>query len=654
MDMSQIILSPKAVILSGEDLANAESLIQEKYEEAESEARVRQTIWKAERRTKMCAEGKVSDFEADGMLDQALEHDVLSACFPISLKKLGSIEFMDMTVSDILADVDRYDGLTTLDPVEPGYDGGRLVGKLFLKGDKPVLVSLAHGKTTYQLEPVFCESAIEQQDVEYSPKENSKFIDQCIDLMRDTGQYYSSGSVMVLMSRGQAVSISKDRLAYGLSKLVSAYTTKHTRTGPMMTSVALSDILLKQIIEVGPDRLPSLYGISDHPLVLPDGTLLDETGYDEPTGLFILNGRSRFPPIHKNPTDAQLLNAVEMCMSPFSEYNFVDPAFGKTAVLVAVLLAVLRPGLATAPLIATTSKKTGVGKGYLNQGISIIATGKLPQFRNVERSSAPEFRKVLFTELLERSPIIAFDNMDGLIDNETLSSFLTSPVWTDRVLGMSKSGGLLRNDILTTLNGVNLSLGKNLARKVLMIELQEVGSDDRFRVFEFLPHKKAKENRAAIISAALTIACHAVNCATDNRTIGSFEGANDIIRIPISDIAKRLSSTGLVDPIGLFEKMVNQDVDTPVEIELLELIHIATKGDEFTANDLRLLSYQDGNLERAIREFCASSPTMTTHSVAAILTQLRGEWLGDLKLQSRKTGGTNRWHIDRIKNDGDV
>lgn len=652
MDMSQKMLSPRAVILSEDDSATAKALIAQKLYEAAPEAGEVQLTWKAKRRDDMCDDGTTSDFEADCVLNQALENELLSAGFKISVKVPGVKGVSVVSISEVLADVDHFDGLTTLDPIEPEYDGGRTTGKLYLKGDKPVLVSLAHGKTTYRLQSTFQESQVDQQDVEYTPKEHSSFIDRCVDLMQKTGQYYSSGTMIILMSKGKAIALNRERLGYELSKLVAAYTVKNTRNGPTTTNIGLSDSIVKQIIEVGPDRLPRLNGVSDHPLVLPNGTLLDETGYDKDTGLFILNGKSRFPPIYQNPTDAQLLHAVNVCMSPFSEYHYVNQSSGKTAILTAVLLAVLRPALATAPLIATSSKKTGVGKGYLNQAISIIATGELPQFRNVERSNASELRKVLFTELLERKSIIAFDNMDGLINNETLSSFLTSPVWSDRILGMSKSGGLLRNDILTTLNGVNLSVGKNLARKVLLIELQESGLDHRFRRFDFLPHQKATENRAAIIAAALTIACHAAASTTDNKTIGSFEEATALIRVPLADIANRLPSTGLVDPIVLFEELVEQDVDSPVEIELLELIHAETKGEAFTANDLRNLSFQNGTVERAMKEFCASSPSMTTHSVAAVLTQLRGELLGDLTLLSRKTRGTNTWYIESVKTDG--
>ncbi|WP_298861708.1 hypothetical protein [uncultured Sulfitobacter sp.] len=215
---------------------------------------------------------------------------------------------------------------------------------------------------------------------------------------------------------------------------------------------------------MAPNLLLNLNGVACHPLALPNGRLLDQTGYDWETGLLILNGSSLFPPIYQTPTDDQLLEAVEMCLTPFSEYRFLDRFLSVSAVLFSAILAVMRPALATAPLNASTSKKIGVGKGYLHQAIAVTATGDLPQFRSVERNNPSEFGKVIFTELLERKPIIAFGNMDGLLNNETLSSFLTSQVWSDRNLGANKSGALLRNVVLTMLNGVNLHVGKNMAR----------------------------------------------------------------------------------------------------------------------------------------------------------------------------------------------
>lgn len=242
MDMSQKMLSPRAVILSDDDSATAKVLIAQKLYEAAQEAGEVQLTWKAKRRDDMCGDGTTSDFEADCVLNQALENELLSAGFEISVKAPGVNGFSVVSISEILADVDRFDGLTTLDPIEPEYDSGRTTGKLYLKSDKPVLVSLAHGKTTY-----LQESQVDQQDVEYSPKEHSSFIDRCVDLMQKTGQYYSSGTMIVLMSKGKAIALNRDRLGYELSKLVAAFTVKNTRNGPTTTNIGLSDSIVKQI-----------------------------------------------------------------------------------------------------------------------------------------------------------------------------------------------------------------------------------------------------------------------------------------------------------------------------------------------------------------------------------------------------------------------
>ncbi|CAH2407073.1 DNA primase family protein [Mesorhizobium escarrei] len=58
-----------------------------------------------------------------------------------------------VSVASLLDDEDmKYDGRVCFDPVEPGYDGGRPVGMMFLNdGVRPVVVSFAHGEKVYHL-----------------------------------------------------------------------------------------------------------------------------------------------------------------------------------------------------------------------------------------------------------------------------------------------------------------------------------------------------------------------------------------------------------------------------------------------------------------------------------------------------------------------
>ncbi len=57
----------------------------------------------------------------------------------------------EVCVSQILDNPQSYHGMHTLDPLEPDYDGGRPVGKLFLNNARPLLNSFAHGGTVFKL-----------------------------------------------------------------------------------------------------------------------------------------------------------------------------------------------------------------------------------------------------------------------------------------------------------------------------------------------------------------------------------------------------------------------------------------------------------------------------------------------------------------------
>lgn len=74
---------------------------------------------------------------------RAIEGKPLSPSFIIYVQ-FGS-DMVPTTISTILADPSRYDGLLCLDPIEPDYEGNKVVGKIFFRGDKSFVSSFAHG-----------------------------------------------------------------------------------------------------------------------------------------------------------------------------------------------------------------------------------------------------------------------------------------------------------------------------------------------------------------------------------------------------------------------------------------------------------------------------------------------------------------------------
>ena len=70
--------------------------------------------------------------------------------FPIEVET-GPGVFETVTVGRILDDRAGFHGRLTRDPLEPGYDGGRATGKLFLLDSRPTLFSFAHDGHSFRL-----------------------------------------------------------------------------------------------------------------------------------------------------------------------------------------------------------------------------------------------------------------------------------------------------------------------------------------------------------------------------------------------------------------------------------------------------------------------------------------------------------------------
>lgn len=84
--------------------------------------------------------------KAKVIVQQALDNDILAADFRVTLDDGECV-----SVIDLLDNPDKYHGRLTLDPLEPEYNGGKVVGKLYLADGKPNLHSFAHGEKNYSL-----------------------------------------------------------------------------------------------------------------------------------------------------------------------------------------------------------------------------------------------------------------------------------------------------------------------------------------------------------------------------------------------------------------------------------------------------------------------------------------------------------------------
>lgn len=146
--------------LTSDEKALLEALRLVKRAEKQEAANKQRAIWKAERAELLAEEilkskgitnpdksvKNAARIKAAQIVDFAAETRVLKEDFQILLDDGTSV-----TVREILADPEKFNGRLTYDPLEPGYGGHRVVGKIYLKSGTGRLHSLAHGGQTFQL-----------------------------------------------------------------------------------------------------------------------------------------------------------------------------------------------------------------------------------------------------------------------------------------------------------------------------------------------------------------------------------------------------------------------------------------------------------------------------------------------------------------------
>ena len=93
----------------------------------------------------------LSDHQINRALKMVIDNNELPPCFEIVVECPESKSVITMSVGAILSNINLYHNARTQDPIDPQYDKGRFVGKLFLNRKKTVLYSYAHGGSNYTL-----------------------------------------------------------------------------------------------------------------------------------------------------------------------------------------------------------------------------------------------------------------------------------------------------------------------------------------------------------------------------------------------------------------------------------------------------------------------------------------------------------------------
>jgi putative DNA primase/helicase len=125
---------------------------------------------------------------------------------------------------------------------------------------------------------------------------------------------------------------------------------------------------------VGRLRFDILTGVVNAPTMRADGSILAEPGYDDATGLLFDPLDIEFPTIADRPTQAEAHASLAILDDLIATFPFVGNV-DRAVALSAILTALVRRSLPTAPMHAFRSPVAGSGKSTLVDIASAISTG---------------------------------------------------------------------------------------------------------------------------------------------------------------------------------------------------------------------------------------------------------------------------------------
>jgi hypothetical protein len=278
--------------------------------------------------------------------------------------------------------------------------------------------------------------------------------------------------------------------------------------------------------------LPAITEFLDTPVLAEDGQLILSPGL-HPSGSY-LRDRLQLPPIPDAPTPEQVAHSLAELDALIADFPFEGPEDRQA--WFSYLLTGFIAGKAPRPwpLWNFSAPLQGSGKGLLASLPAWISQSEGPGVISIDPSEKdPEIRKKL-TALLDSSlgRVHILDNITGHLRSGALEAFLTSTVWTDRILGGSKMGTWVIKVILA-ITGNNLTLSPDLERRQILVRLipdtDKPWTRSDFAIPDLVAHVRA--NRSQIIWHILVLVQRWVSLGfpQGSRRLGSFEGWSSAI-----------------------------------------------------------------------------------------------------------------------------
>ena len=584
---------------------------------------------------------------------RAVENGVLAGDLPIEIESEPGV-FETMTVARILDDRARFHGRLTRDPLEPGYDGGRAVGKLYLLDARPRLFSFAHGRHTFRLVRA-------PHRVQTVKGHTADAVDATLELLRQDPATFDFGGCITVVDDGRVETLEEPALAHHLAGILQFWRWQDARDGQLLPQdIDPPQQLVRQIVSLGRRRgLKPLDAVVTVPVLRADGSLLDAPGYDEATRIFYDPGDDEVPMLPEFPSRAEVDAALDTLTRPFRSFPFAGP-LAEGACLAALLTAVLRPCLPTAPAFAVDAPARGSGKTLLASCCAALATGRPPEvWPHTAARDDEEIRKRLFAALLGGAGALVWDNVVGVLDSPSLAAVLTARFYRDRVLGRSESV-ILPNRALFLITGNNLCLAGDLPRRVIACRIDPETPKPFARRFDVDPLEWVLSRRVEMAVADLTLVRGMLGAGGPRAEgrMASFENWDDLVRQTVCWIDREIAPGRFGDPMDLMIEAQAGDPEQEALAALLEALSTIFGDRWFTAKEVQkrareaaqgfvTASEAEKALAEALADVGGERCISSSRSVGRVLTFRADRIVKGLRIRMRTGGKVNEFRVDR-------
>jgi hypothetical protein len=389
-------------------------------------------------------------------------------------------------------------------------------------------------------------------------------------------------------------------------------------------------------------KLPILFGVTDAPFLRSDGSICEQPGYDAASGLLCkLDGD--FPPIPQEPSRGDAEAALAIIEQLISTFPFVTEA-DQSVALSAILTALDRRSMSTAPLHAFTAPLPGTGKSLLVDLAAVLAIGR-PMPVIAQGRQEEELEKRLGAAMLHGDQLVSIDNCDHILQGSFLCQVLTQERLNVRVLGFSQNVEIPVNAAVYA-TGNNLTIAGDLNRRTLLCSLDAKCEHPEQRQFAGNLLEHARKNRGTLVAAALTVlrAWHVSGQRPGLASPGSFEEWSQRVREPLVWL-------GRADPCGTMLKVKDNDpVRAALAIVLAQWKEHLGHG-AYTVQEVinRAVNIADFHLALANVAYARRNEAVGNRQLGRWLTTIEGRIVDGLMLN--KTGsrdGYPLWGLVRV------